>query len=1339
MASFNYKNINDILSSTEPIRGYRKDTTPERKWIIPRFETLDSDIITSGESVQSVELHIFHPTTGYLTSIYDIETWNLENTVEGPFGEIVLDIHKDIENLNLPAANYRIVYNFFRNFIGGAYDQKMFISQISADRTELKISLSNPENETALEQLRYFVLEYLKPKKYLTPVVLNFGENKIIDVINISSDGNRTSFFVKLYEPLPDDIDIYFECWVATEIMKPYIDLLSVELKEIPQDTLEISGPNFEAWQDYWISTETDYKSWNDLLSTNVQTSQEILNRYIFDSGSSVKLNIDFRDFKNFIFYSSAEDRVENFVYKINLIHGYNTQLNLLSTYTGSFTGSLENGIWTTPELSKTGSYSGSFLTNKINIQSLKDKLIAGFDEFEKWMYYETTASNYYTYQEDSPLTPYPKYSTSGSDYTIATKEGKYKFYTPDTNEVITWYEDILDKAIEYDLKNYNGLHKSIPIYIYEDSENSSFVTFVNMIGQHFDIMYWYTDHIIKKNKRVENPKDGLSQDLVYNVTKNLGWTLAHGTQAKDLWEYALGVGNSTDPIWTGKTTTNKYNARTEEERTKEVWRRILNNLPYIYKTKGTARGVKALLAAYGIPQTILSIREYGGPDNADFGMIPKADWEKHTYYMNFKGSYPLPTRQHHVRVPWERVNNDENTWTYPDTVALRWKMEPDKKYHYTNDSRQTLLQKTSGSNLAWYVTVEKDGTDIEKGSLNFYLKDNNSSTYLSASIEDEYLYDDVPLNLMLRRSFRDDADTAYQSYDLILKTGKYGKIVVERSASIIVSGTLAGNYNKSWSSDGNLFIGSGSNPLTDKILSGSIYELRYWSRPLSTGSFNNHTLAPRSYNGNTTTSSYYDLQGQWKFWQKFDAAATQSLVSSHPNQKQNTFYSSSKNATLFGFDSSSFESIVETYTMEVPSVAGDTPYAEKTRIDSGSLNGELDVDDSYEVSMFDKFSVDSNKLMIAFSPQHVINEDIYESIGHVQIDDFFGEYGNMYAEEYPRLKWFAREYWKKYPNKNDFTAYINLISIFDFSVFEQIKQTLPARVNPILGLVIEPNILERSKVVGLRAFSATDDMVKETNDISKLPEPYMNISSNKTTIMIGFDEEPIDVGNLMISKDVDFSFTFDSDYQEVDDDINVKVNTEMIDSHKVTHLIIEKPRPTAEYKQYDISFSGLNGTMTVFTNYLNTNLTVFKTKLAGSIDIVYDGLIVMPFGSVYNRLNVQKQKDLQEDVGYGYGWYGFSNEETKTIAYVTPIETHRSDGYYKKFNFYYQTVDELIDKEYTSYKLTDAEIMNSNNVTTGMRNRNFDGCKISSPAINEVDYSLNSGPWQPVVEVTRI
>jgi hypothetical protein len=1340
MPNFNYKNVNDILLSKEPIRGLRTSTSSLTKTVVPKFNNLILNSVNSADSIESVEIHVFNPLGGYITSLYDLQSWKIDVGTDNKVRQIHLDVHRDIFDLKLQSSTYRVVYNFFRNFIGGAFSSKMFISDISSDRKELKVSLSDPENQIALEQLRTFVLDYLTPKTYLPPIVLNFGENQIIDVINVTSDGSRTSFFVKLFDPLPTDIELYYEFWVASQIIKPYIDLISIEQREAPQFVEEIAGPNFDAEIDYWITTETDYKSWTDLLSTNVQTSQEILNRYIFDSGSTVKLNLDFREFGNFVFYASAEDRVENFLYKVGLIETYNGQLDTLNSYSGSFTGSLSNGVWTAG--GGTGSYSTSFGTNKITIANLRNKVISGFDEFEKWLYYETTASNYYTYQEDSSVTPFPKYSVTGSDYHIATKEGKYKLYKANSNEVITWYEDLLDKATDFDMRNDSALRKTIPDFIGEDDENSAYITFINMIGQHFDIMYWYTNHLTKKNERIENPKDGLSQDLVYLAAKNMGWTLSHGTQAKDLWEYALGVSGSGDPIWTGKTTTNRYNALTYEERTKEVWRRILNNLPYIYKTKGTARGIKALLTAYGIPKTVLSIREYGGPDNADFGMIPRAEWEKHTYFLNFKGTFPTPTHQHHIRTPWERVYNTADGWSYSDALTFRWRMEPDKYHAYGADSIQTILQKNSGSRVDWFVTATHDGTDPEKGSLRFYLGD--GTNYATASITDEYLYDDIPLNILIRRSSRNDATGSNQIYDFILKTGKYGKIAVERSASIVVSGSLSGSYNRAWSSDGQLFIGSGSNPQTNNILSGSVFELRYWSNPLTTSSFDNHVLAPRSYNGNTPTSSFYDLKAQWKFWQKFDAAATSSLLSSHPNQKENKFYSSSKVATLLGLTEGSFEPLYETYNMEVPSVAGDTPFTEKARIDSGSLYTGLSHDTSAEISMFDAYSIDSNKLMVAFSPQTIINEDIYEAIGYTPIDNYFGYYDNMYSTEYPQLKRFAREYWQKYENKNDFTAYINLISIYDFSVFEQIRQTLPARVNPILGLAIEPNVLERSKVIGLRGISAIggDATVKETEDLSKLPIPSAEINSKKTLILVGFDEE-LNLEAKSVSSDLDLNFKMSGDGQDLiqEKDVDVKYTPYISNVSKITYIESStiKPKTTVEYKPRLMILSGSNSTpkLNLFNTDKNASLDLGLKSTTGKLNPAYSCSFDDSFTTTYARTNINWFSDSAEDVGFGYGWDETNNSSGAATAVFTSIQKYASDNFYSKYNFAYTSSADAFEKNYSSYYVTTSSYLNPHNSSTPTKNRAFDGCKLSSPDINQIDYD-NQGPWQPCVERSK-
>ena len=1138
MNNFNYTNLEEILSANSSIRGTRFLTTAaRRRLIVPLMSNYDEE-----RNPNSVEVHAFLPNTAYIENgsfynlPFEIETFTKTKQDENGQPQqiiernIVLDIHDHIhKKLKLFSGNYKLVYNFFINYLGGPSEaeslERVFIADISENRKELKLKLVSDTSKNR-QSLESFVLSYLSTNVYLPPIVLNFGENMILDVINVTSDGDNTYFFVKLYDKLPEDLDLYYECWVGLQVLKPLIENINV----LREDTFEripyLKGPNFEANTDYWMSSQTDYKSWTDLLSTNVETSQQILNKYIGGFSSSIELNIDFREFDNFIFYSSAEDRVENFYYKINLIEEFNNQLELLETYTGSVE------------------------TNKIKIKNLKEKLISGFDNFEKFMYYETTSSNYYTTQSLASIKPYPKYelNITASSYHILTKEGKFNLYTTVSEEVTSWYDDLLDKATDYDLKNYNSLEKAIPEYLRDSGDNEQFVSFVNMVGQHFDIIYLYTDHILRKNQRKENPKDGMSQDLIYHATKNLGWQLTHGTQTKDLWEYALGVSGSGEPTWTGRVSTNKYLAKSEEERTKEVWRRILNNLPYVYKTKGTARAVKALLAAYGIPQTLLSIREYGGPDTADFGKPPTYDWEKHTYYLNFSGSWPVPTRQHHVEVPWDKVNNVKNIWQYPDTLTFRWKMEPNKLYDYEKDPIQTVLQKQSGSRVDWFVTIHKDGTDIEKGSLRFYMSD--GSTYKSASINDTYLYDDIPLNIMIRRS-SGSADNEYvnQKYELVLRTGKYGKIAIEQSASIIVSGSSEPNFNRSWASTGTLYIGSGSNHITNKILSGSIFELRYWSNILSTSSFNNHTLSPRAYNGNYQTSSFYDLQAQWKFWDPWDVAITQSLISTHPNRSKSNFYESPKTASFYGFDIGAFESITENYTMEVVSTANDTPFTEKIRIDSASLLSPLNVDKSNTVTQFDRYSIDSNKVMVAFSPQHIINEDIYEAIGYTILDDYFGEYSNVNKNEYPKLKWFSREYWQKYENKNDFTAYVRLLSAFDFSVFDQIRQTLPLRVNEILGVVVEPNVLERSKQTLLKDFAGINQDVVDTNDLSKIPNTVSKFSYNKGTVLIGFDE---DLGSKLYEIEGEYTNEVEltTNIDEIENDIDLNFNLKMINTN---------------------------------------------------------------------------------------------------------------------------------------------------------------------------------------------
>jgi hypothetical protein len=412
---------------------------------------------------------------------------------------------------------------------------------------------------------------------------------------------------------------------------------------------------------------------------------------------------------------------------------------------------------------------------------------------------------------------------------------------------------------------------------------------------------------------------------------------------------------------------------------------------------------------------------------------------------------------------------------------------------------------------------------------------------------------------------------------------------------------------------------------------------------------------------------------------------------------------------------------------MEVATVGNNTPFAEKVRIDSGSLIGGLDPNLSSEVSKFDKFSVDSNKLMVAFSPQSIINEDIYEAIGYTSIDDYFGEYSNINKDEYPRLKWFSRQYWQKYPNKNDFTAYIRLISAFDFSIFDQIRQTLPARINEVLGLVIEPNVLERSKVKVIRNFSGEPTNTRRTNEISSSATPSVSISSKKTTIVIGLDN--------------------DSSYQEIEGESDIPFTVESSQDINVAGDYDRVIVPTGIAKQYKMSISSSRGsfanfvketfkqyktsivsTSSIYSEYKTFQSTIAKktfgnligsisTGLGTGVSTVF-GIVNSSFSNPTNTINIQ-YSDGAPDIGYGSGWSLVTTDTGKSTFLFTTYQSYRTDSYYSAYKFYYTSSLDMAYRNYSTYEMISGSFENPNNLTTATRNNRFEGSKLTGPDIN--------------------
>jgi len=136
-----------------------------------------------------------------------------------------------------------------------------------------------------------------------------------------------------------------------------------------------------------------------------------------------------------------------------------------------------------------------------------------------------------------------------------------------------------------------------------------------------------------------------------------------------------------------------------------------------------------------------------------------------------------------------------------------------------------------------------------------------------------------------------------------------------------------------------------------------------------------------------------------------------------------------------------------------------------------------LDVKTRAERSQYDKAPLDSKKLGVYFSPQTMIDEDIIAQLGFTDLDQYIGDPGETEAKSYPRLIQAAQKYWKKYADRNDINAYIKIFTMFDLSFFKQLEQLLPARADKLTGILIQPNVLERSKdtiVPQIKRFDST-------------------------------------------------------------------------------------------------------------------------------------------------------------------------------------------------------------------------------------------------------------------------
>mgnify|MGYP003641825382 CR=1 FL=1 len=914
------------------------------------FELSDQTIIPSeniagafSPEVNKVELFIYDTNTSLLDSAYDYNDWtitqNSNTTGLGDTDTLQIDPSNDLIKRGYDIGNLYAVYNFINYELSSSPTDLLYISEISSDRTEIKLNsnfISNEDLETSFNILK----SKIDDVDYFDEFYIAFQGNNYNIGVNLLLDTSleQYSILIKLYDALPSEFSLKDEIYVATKVAETQ----AYEVKFFNDSNLEVDaipylrGPNYNLEIKDFVNNSTELKNKSELLDAVTTGSNNNLQNILNQKGVKITPNYSFSTFNEFVNFSSAKKRIENFYEKVSQIQSYEDDI---STIKSSITGTTLN----TPQVSS------SLASANNNIENI----IKNFDGYEYHLFY-TSGPSAYPKVADSYF-PHPLLNTGSTEV--------LQWLGSDIEGSST-YGGIILSASLYDNNNQNWLYYTIPEFIRDNQDNDNYIDFSNMAGQHFDEIWLYTKAVTEKNNTTNELDKGIPLKLSQDAIKSLGYE-GFGNNFNDQNNYMGLIGEEDGSFIpsTGNEVIDNYIAINNgtvvnywspsysflfyveqlgekgfpypiDKVSKEIYKRLYHNMAYLVKKKGTISGLRQLINIWGIPDTILRINEFGGKN--------KDNTDDYDYWYN-RYSYAFsPVANQNVAsasaiIPWmplERNRVNDSKYIVPDNFQFRFKTTgyPSSSQAGEFFSQSLAVKKSDGDETSTNFDLgvglfytgsavgtysgSNDTTYKDWGLVRFYISGSPSEGGTVVS-NDIYLpvYDGGWWSVMLQRDTHPSAsiNNTNTTYTLYVKNKNYNgadgnQISFEGSASISINGSTHPSINESWNKFGTgshdgVYLGglvSGSNvgPHTlnpsGKMFSGSFQEFRYYSNAIPETVFNDFVMNPESIEGNNITGleSSFDIVNfraplgnelEDKFETSISSSHTESFTSFHP------------------------------------------------------------------------------------------------------------------------------------------------------------------------------------------------------------------------------------------------------------------------------------------------------------------------------------------------------------------------------------------------------------------------------------------------------------------------
>ncbi len=630
------------------------------------------------------------------------------------------------------------------------------------------------------------------------------------------------------------------------------------------------------------------------------------------------------------------------------------------------------------------------------------------------------------------------------------------------------WYAEHSASSSFYDRNNGNSLINNLPQFMVEDSDqNKDYISFVGMIGHFFDNLSLTIKQITEKNNYSNSPNYGVAMDIVEDILSSLGWD---AELSKENLPLLLSSFSRKDfPV--GSDLYNSVKELSEKERNQIIWKRILNSIPYIYKTKGTEASLSAILNCFGIPKNVIKLKEYGGihdSHNLQDNSLYIIDEVKYEPYFSGSGEY------------------FQTNWTgSAKSIEFNFAFDGDRV------SEEGHVFRLANCPDSWVVGVYRD-VGKTWGRL-FFSLDNGSGSVKTIMTDKAPIFDGSTYHAMVRRNnvaqelnsyglTENQIDEYPTKYDVYLQRAEDSRVTFFVTASQY----LSGSYNKNFRSGSNVYIGNyGQNTASLNVdpeaFYGNIDEIKIWEVPPSDETFTNHTLHQTSYELSSPSEMIKHGLVRISFDRPLDLYSTTPMIlnnlsfrgdfptfvaANFPESKIDNVRTTECEPSYISAFPWQFTRKDTRQTIKVPDYGSNKFRSNKVNYVRQELISNLSSTERSSKKSSDLVSVDANKLGIFFSPSEIQNTEIIKFFGNYPMSELIGNPDDVYRSSYRRFEQFREVFYSQGFGNIDYQFFMNVVRFyFDKTMFKYIRSIVPARAKLVDGILVEPTILERPKI----------------------------------------------------------------------------------------------------------------------------------------------------------------------------------------------------------------------------------------------------------------------------------